>query len=283
MPHRNLKDRSQQTPFPDATDLHFRLARSFDLINNWNAALCGRYDMRDVLAVMIRQLDACNIVLFRFDHDRPLPVSAACRSIDGAKPDIGSGSLLHHVRQTDAAALLPGAILRLSRLRAEPGFAQSRAGREWDARPDIAECHLIVLGVADHTVDALEVAYRTPHTSVPELPDVLISAAMAHAWENRATGLISRQIREFSRGRTAPVLPGGADLLGPHNPAGLSRAEQRVCQVLAGGDSARDIAETLDLSVSTIRTHLRNIYAKTGTDGQKRLIALINETRGRTE
>ena len=61
----------------------------------------------------------------------------------------------------------------------------------------------------------------------------------------------------------------------------LSRAELRVCQLLAAGDKAKDIAEVLGVSVATVRTHLRNIYAKTNTSGQIELIAVINAEKGK--
>jgi DNA-binding CsgD family transcriptional regulator len=49
--------------------------------------------------------------------------------------------------------------------------------------------------------------------------------------------------------------------------------------MLASGEKAKAIAEALELSVATVRTHLRNIYAKTETNGQVELIALLNDRR----
>jgi DNA-binding NarL/FixJ family response regulator len=47
-------------------------------------------------------------------------------------------------------------------------------------------------------------------------------------------------------------------------PAGLSRREVEVLRLLAAGNSNREIAETLVLSVHTVENHLARIYAKIG-------------------
>lgn len=49
------------------------------------------------------------------------------------------------------------------------------------------------------------------------------------------------------------------------NPARLSRAEFRLCTLLAAGLSTKQVREELGISQSTLRSHLRQIHAKTGT------------------
>ncbi len=279
MLHRTPKDRSQLIPFAGATDLHFHIARTFDLINIWNTALCGQFLIHDVLSVLAGQVAARNIVLYRYEKDRLQTVSAVSRTVGTAKPEISSGGMLRYVQAHHAAAMLPGAIFQLSDLRQEPTFEQSQLHLEWARRLDIVENSLILLDNSEGRIDALELTFDTLPKTTPEVPTTLIALAMANAWDNRIPGVISRNIRDYSRARCLPANSGSADILGPRNSAGLSRAEQRVCQLLASGDSAREIAEILDVSVATIRTHLRNIYSKTGTDGRIRLIALINDGR----
>jgi DNA-binding CsgD family transcriptional regulator len=60
---------------------------------------------------------------------------------------------------------------------------------------------------------------------------------------------------------------------------GLSKAEWRVCQLLAQGLSAKEIAETCDISIETVRTHRKRVYAKTGTNGRPELMLLIAQYR----
>jgi len=71
--------------------------------------------------------------------------------------------------------------------------------------------------------------------------------------------------------------PGGAILgagpiLSAENPARLSRAEYRVCLKLSRGRTLESAQCELGVTRATIRTHLRNIYAKTNTSCQSELI-----------
>jgi DNA-binding CsgD family transcriptional regulator len=61
---------------------------------------------------------------------------------------------------------------------------------------------------------------------------------------------------------------------------GLSPAEIRVVRELMQGHSAETIAEMLSISVYTVRTHLKNLFAKTGTKRQGELIARIAASLG---
>src|ERR1700722_796605 len=49
---------------------------------------------------------------------------------------------------------------------------------------------------------------------------------------------------------------------------GLTPAEARVAAVIVKGASARQTAETLAISYNTVKTHLKRVFAKTGTHGQ---------------
>ncbi|WP_417208467.1 helix-turn-helix transcriptional regulator [Antarctobacter sp.] len=269
-------------PFAGASELHFRLARGLDLINNWNAGLYGRYPLSDVLSVMLRQVEARNAVLYRFGSNRLETVAAARHSLDQAKPKVSSGNMLKYVQKYHAAKIEPGRIFRLSELQTEPDFYQTATQREWAAQHDLVENHLIILSASEGQYDVIEIAYALLPEDCPEFPFSLLSTALANGWENRVSGLVSRQVRNFGRGRSTGPLQ-ETDILGPYNPAGLTRAERRICQLLVGGDTAKDIADTLNLSVATIRTHLHNTYAKTGADGQVQLVALIAAGMGRSE
>jgi DNA-binding CsgD family transcriptional regulator len=60
----------------------------------------------------------------------------------------------------------------------------------------------------------------------------------------------------------------------------LSRAEIRVVNELLQGQSVEGVAEALNVSVHTIRTHLKNIFAKTGTCRQAELVRLMSSCLG---
>lgn len=54
----------------------------------------------------------------------------------------------------------------------------------------------------------------------------------------------------------------------------LSPAERRVARLAAGGDDNADIARTLGVSLSTVRSHLRNVFQKLGISSRSRLAPL---------
>jgi DNA-binding CsgD family transcriptional regulator len=65
----------------------------------------------------------------------------------------------------------------------------------------------------------------------------------------------------------------GADQL--QSRFGLTPTEGRLALHLATGDSLRSAAARLDITYETARTHLKNIFVKTGTHRQSQLAILI--------
>jgi DNA-binding CsgD family transcriptional regulator len=55
----------------------------------------------------------------------------------------------------------------------------------------------------------------------------------------------------------------------------LSVGEVRVLDAMLKASGVRAIAEHLDLSPSTVKTHLRSVFPKTGVKGQKELVKLL--------
>lgn len=56
----------------------------------------------------------------------------------------------------------------------------------------------------------------------------------------------------------------------------LTWAEMHVLEHLLRGHAPRQIASELGVAVSTVRTHLKRLYAKTGTSSQQELIAAVS-------
>lgn len=277
MMHRTPIDRTQVVPFENANDLQFRLARSFDLINNWNAALAGHFHFDDVVAILTRQAEALNLSLFRYEDGCAHNISTRARAYDDYKPRKSTGSLLDFLTTHETSDLEPGSIWRLSYIRTLPGFDQSIAAAEWNSRPHIVEVTLIILAHKEDRIDAIEISFDRRMRENTDFPPTLVTTAMANAWAIRAPGLVSRAIRNNRRSNSNTTE--GGYFLSQENPAALSRAEQRVCHLLADGDNAKTISERLGLSISTVRSHLRSIYAKTETKGQVNLISVIRQQR----
>src|SRR5699024_1507946 len=55
----------------------------------------------------------------------------------------------------------------------------------------------------------------------------------------------------------------------------LTPAESRVAIALSEGNQPLEVAHSLNISRTTVAFHLRNIYAKTGTNRQAELVALL--------
>jgi DNA-binding CsgD family transcriptional regulator len=57
---------------------------------------------------------------------------------------------------------------------------------------------------------------------------------------------------------------------------GLTAAEASLCRRLMRGDTVEEHATAMGLSAWTVRTHLRNVFGKTGTGRQAELVALLH-------
>lgn len=60
---------------------------------------------------------------------------------------------------------------------------------------------------------------------------------------------------------------------------GLTPAELRIAEAISSGLTVREIAERYGLAHATVRTHLRSIYAKTGTRRQPELVRVVMASR----
>jgi len=63
----------------------------------------------------------------------------------------------------------------------------------------------------------------------------------------------------------------------------LTRAEIRISQALCSGRPPREIAHSLGIGLSTVRTHLSRILAKTGTHRQAELVRLLHASAAAPE
>jgi DNA-binding CsgD family transcriptional regulator len=56
---------------------------------------------------------------------------------------------------------------------------------------------------------------------------------------------------------------------------GITRAEARLASMLADGISLEEAAEALLVSIQTVRSQLKSVFAKTGVTRQAELVALL--------
>lgn len=271
------KDRSQIASFSATNDFPSRLASAFALVTDWSAAMSGNLRLETVVGVLGRIVGAAHLAIYRLTPDEPRarPAVAVDRRTT-PRPERISGALARFVVANCQDDLIPGKIFRLVDLQTDPRFTGSEAEAEWLARPDIVQISLLLLGHEDGSYDMLEILFeKLPDFSV-DIPTAIIAIALSDAWSHRSPGLVLGLIAKFGiKNRLRPELF-QSHILSPDNPYALSRAQQRVCQLLAAGQKPADIARLMGISITTVRSHLSNIYTKTKTSGQFEIIALIN-------
>lgn len=164
-------------------------------------------------------------------------------------------------------------------------FDKARAGSLWfksmiedDLAPDLAAFHerrrlaelvVIPLQIGERTSDMLELHFAERPRAYQQAVLNVLGPVLARTWHNRARGLFTEALLRATP-RTA--VPEGVPILSMENPARLSRAEYRVCLLLSRGLTMDEIKGELKISDSTLRTHLSNLYAKTGSANAGELI-----------
>ncbi|KQP38384.1 hypothetical protein ASF49_05125 [Methylobacterium sp. Leaf104] len=58
---------------------------------------------------------------------------------------------------------------------------------------------------------------------------------------------------------------------------GLTPKESELCNALLAGHGPQDCTDLLQMSMATVRSHLKRIFAKTGTSGQSELLLLLSQ------
>lgn len=143
--------------------------------------------------------------------------------------------------------------------------------RHFQMRSKLGETVVIPIGSAAKSVDFIEFHFRTaPNRSQHAALNVLASN-LTKTWANRTPGLFSSSM-PHARSKLAMQPEESAPILSDKNPARLSRMEYRVCVLLHRGQSPSELREELGISEATLRTHLRNVYSKTGAESLSRLM-----------
>lgn len=62
---------------------------------------------------------------------------------------------------------------------------------------------------------------------------------------------------------------------------GLTRCESRVAALLASGTGLEEMTQSLEVSINTVKTHLRGVYEKLGINRQSQVVARLNQSVAR--
>jgi DNA-binding CsgD family transcriptional regulator len=112
-------------------------------------------------------------------------------------------------------------------------------------------------------------------TNIREIDDLFVFLTEQDADGERGTGPETAEIN--GEARTGPGADADADSAREFSQRlqTLSRAEKTVFDLYVQGYTAKEIAEILNLSINTIKTHNRRIYWKLGVTSRKELMAYL--------
>lgn len=213
-------------------------------------------------------VDVDVVTLARVPHGTGDTIKGVCH--DRHKPGLGVARVerayVGPVLGAYARSAAPGTIWLSSLFGKEvpPPLEAMQRSRGWN------ELAIVPLAQTPKSMDVIEFHFATEGSERRYLALNMIAGILAETWAKRRPGLLTETLlnRTARETEATPRLP----LLGTENPARLSRAEFRVCLLLSQGLSNEGIMDELDISLATLRTHLRNIYAKTGAEGHSDLV-----------
>jgi DNA-binding NarL/FixJ family response regulator len=145
-------------------------------------------------------------------------------------------------------------------------------------RPAVA---ILNFGSLSSAAEIRELAEAAPQTRLlvlasrptpPECRQLLAFGATACLSKSTEARDVLHAIHLASRGlRVLPPQDAGAPA--PVGPEVLTPREADVLELLQGGRSNAEIAQTLHVSIETVRTHARRVYRKLGVRSRRELVA----------
>ena len=240
-------------------------------VASWCEALRDGADLRAGLGAVATAFGARYAALSRISTEKR-SVRAVIWDAEGGAG--GGRSFADGVLGPYALKARLGAVWSAAHFRGTPG---SEALDLFHAARGLREMLVVPIATGPRSADLLELHFPelrdSPFPAVSMLADVI-----AGSWARRAPG---RFLEEVLRGgRAERPWHGEEDLLGAANPAGLSRAEYRICLMLARGLTGSALARELCIQPSTLKSHLRSVFAKTGSSGQAELVFRLLSRRG---
>ena len=249
-----------------------------DALAEWCEALQGRQTLSDALGHLIRAVGAeCGMVVRTLAGSGARPTRVAVhdeRQGDPVRPLIASyadGHFGPSLQQPRPASLWLGSVdASLTDATRNPALG------EWQAARRMREFAVLVLAAGQGQRDHVELHFRDEISPQVHAALSAVLPVMVRSWGKRQVGIVTRTITSH---RTRAEITADQPILSEANPMQLSRAEFRVCPLLSRGLSVEGVSSELGLAKTTVRSHLRSIYAKTGTSSLAELVFRLMETR----
>ncbi len=223
--------------------------------------------MTETLGDVADAVGASAAALSRVDRDNGTARAMTWDRLDRAStlPALARSFALS-VTGTYIKGVRPGTIWLQSMVECDEDPALSK----FQTRRRFTDLAVIPLGVSDNSVDFIEFHFTDRLGPDQNTLLNLMVSTLCKTWTNRRAGLMSElMLARTETGSHSNLL---APILSMDNPAGLSRAEYRVCLLLARGLSNQRLREELKVKDATLRTHLSNIYAKSQVSGRSELL-----------
>jgi DNA-binding CsgD family transcriptional regulator len=244
----------------------------------WTECLHGDGALRETLAEFGSLALADVVHLSRINTE-----TGAQRAI--ATVDVGAGQAKRPLTRPHGLALVgrtlsrakPGTVWSMSELDAGAAGGLERRTLDWMQERGFREAMLIPLSAAGERADVLEFYLATPLDRTRRAAIEALATAAAFAWGRQPEGRIARILRATPDIDARIVARRSAHPLSDSNPLGLTAAEFRICSLMQRETDLLTISKRLDIADSTLRTHLRSIFAKAGVAGQVGLVRLLLE------
>lgn len=245
-------------------------------VMHWTEALHGSGCLRTALEAFSRLAEARVVHVYRLCLESGRRRTIATLDHDAAqawRPLVRPLGLA--LVPDDPRQMRPGTLWALSELEPSSLDALEPRARLWMADRGFRDAALILLGRGDSTLDLLEF-YAVAGIGARRRGDCAFLAGLsAEAWERRPKGRISALLRAVNPIEERAGAGAVKDPLAAENPWGLTAAELRICALIRDGIDPSDLVAHTGSSVSTVRSHLRNIYSKAQVTGQVGLVRVL--------
>ena len=253
-----------------------------DGIASWCGGLHGSMPLAEALRALMMAFDATAGAVSRHHRNQDRPRAVALVDSDSGISEIATlrRPLCDDVLGYFYEKARTSTVWFMSDHMDDPNWSATQTLQNWKLSRNIAEIVVLVLEGSLQQHDYIEFHFDHELARSERLEIEALLPTLVRAWSGRKTGLVTqaqmddRMIRHRAAAQ-AYRQHNEAPILGMSNPAKLSRAEFRVCLLLARGLSVKGITDELGLSEATVRSHLRSIYSKTEVTGMQELMYRI--------
>jgi len=277
---------------PAAIDAHrpFDPERFLRIVDRVYAASCGETSWDRALEEMCRVGGYGGCTLSRIDRvERRSVLFAGYRPGDLATSTASDRTPGNPLLTDEVLRSMPGTLWRDRGIMVPALLATTAFWTDWMRPRGFAAWTCLVLGRDGSQVVCLEVYDRQRDASIGEDGHDLLARLAPHLSRGWRLGRTARLAVQHGA-----ALVSGGPLLEPRHPAlpaselagaqavnrlraefGLTRAEARLALHLAEGASLPSMARVFDVKLTTIRSQLQQVFAKTGTCRQAELVAVL--------